>query len=137
VIELEPKIVVILTGTNDIAGSRGSISLETTLGYLKSMADLARSYDIQPVLCTVLPAAKYPWSAETQPNLEIPKLNGLLRTFEDTAAIPMVSFYSVMTDGNEGMRTAFSDDGVHPNSLGYSVMERRLKAALKQKPHLV
>src|SRR6187402_973243 len=61
VIELKPKMVIILAGTNDIAGNTGPTTLETILGNLISMCELARANSIKPVLCSILPALDYPW----------------------------------------------------------------------------
>jgi lysophospholipase L1-like esterase len=133
VIALKPKTVVILAGTNDIAGNTGEISRETTLGYLKSMVELAQANNIRPVLCTVLPAKDYFWSPGKNPDREIPRLNALLSDYAETSGVQLVNLYTIMSDGKGGMREAFSDDGVHPNELGYSAMESRLSRALQSR----
>lgn len=61
VVELQPKVVVILAGTNDIAGNTGPMTLEQTEDNLASMSDLATANHIRVVLCSVLPAYDFPW----------------------------------------------------------------------------
>jgi lysophospholipase L1-like esterase len=135
VLGLNPNTVVILGGTNDIADNSGPMRPEDTLHYIDSMVQMARGTGVNVVLCTVLPARLLPWNTRVRPDLEIPKVNALLRDYSERESVPLVNFYSVMTDGNGGMRDALSDDGVHPNSLGYSAMERRLTAQIKSTGH--
>ena len=83
VIALEPKIVVILAGTNDIAGNTPLKDLETVAGHLFSMAELARENDIKVILCSVIPAVEYPWRKGKNPHIKIPQLNQMIRNYCD------------------------------------------------------
>ena len=74
VIDLHPKAVVILAGTNDIAQNNGYISLENTMGNIESMCQLAKANKIKVVLCSVLPAYQFPWRKELKPAEEVRKL---------------------------------------------------------------
>ncbi|MGC4233323.1 MAG: SGNH/GDSL hydrolase family protein [Niabella sp.] len=130
VIELQPKIVVILAGTNDIAGNTGYISLENILGNLISMCELAKTSHMIPVLCSVLPAFDYPWKSGKEPNIKIPQLNALIKAYALKNKITYVDYFSAMTDGNNGLPKSLSHDGVHPNADGYKVMEKMLAPIL-------
>lgn len=130
VIELAPKVVVILAGTNDIAGNTGFISLDNILGNLVSMCELAKAHHISPVLCSVLPAFDYPWRPGKQPNIKIPQLNTLIKEYALKNHIAYVDYFSAMTDGNNGLPKRISGDGVHPNADGNKIMEQTLKPVI-------
>ena len=123
VIDLHPKIVVILAGTNDIAGNTGYISLENILGNIISMCELARANHIKPVVCSVLPAFDYSWSKGKNPNIKIPQLNKMIKAYAEKSGMPYVDYFSAMTDGNNGLPKNLSEDGVHPNLAGDKIME--------------
>jgi lysophospholipase L1-like esterase len=123
VIELKPKVVVILAGTNDIAGNTGPATLEMILGNLISMCELAKANTIKVVLCSVLPAHDYPWSRGMKPAEKIENLNVMIAKYTKANGIPYVDYYSVMMDRQKGLQSIYSEDGVHPNKEGYRVME--------------
>ncbi|PWA09418.1 acylhydrolase [Flavobacterium laiguense] len=122
VIELKPKIVVILAGTNDIAGNTGPATLEMILGNLISMCELAKANDIKVVLCSVLPAYDYPWKSGLEPAEKIAALNKMIIKYAKANNIAYVDYYSTMVDDRKGLKSIYSQDGVHPNKEGYRVM---------------
>lgn len=130
VIDLQPKTVIILGGTNDLAGNSGNVSTASTLGYLQSMVELAKQNDISPVLCSILPADSFFWSTAENPASAIQVLNRKIRAYAERNNLKYIDFHSIMQNRSSGIRTSFSDDGVHPNSLGYSAMERLLQSSL-------
>jgi len=133
VIGLHPKAVVILAGTNDIAGNTGYIALDNILGNLISMCELARANKIIPVLCSLLPAKDYPWSPGKEPDVKIPELNKMIKDYCDKNHITYVDYFSAMTDGNNGIRKEIAADGVvHPNLEGNKIMEKVLDPVLKK-----
>ena len=75
VVDLNAAAVVLLAGTNDIAGNTGPVTLEMILDNIKSMTEIAHANGIKVILCSVLPAFDYPWSPGLSPNIKIPKLN--------------------------------------------------------------
>ena len=81
VISLKPKAVVILAGTNDIAGNTGPMTLDQIMDNLKGMAELAEHYDIKVILSSVLPAYEYPWVKGKKPNIDIPKFNSMIQAY--------------------------------------------------------
>jgi len=131
VIELQPEIVVILAGTNDIAGNTGPTTLETILGNLISMCELAKVNKIKVVLCSVLPAYDYPWKKGLEPAAKIEALNAMIIKYAKANNITYVDYYSAMVDERKGLKSIYSEDGVHPNKEGYRVMESIIEAIIK------
>ena len=133
VIELKPKAVVILAGTNDIAQNSGPVTLEAIAANIKSMAELAQQNGIKVILCSVLPAKDYPWRAGKNPLSNIPKLNALIEAYAIEHNIPYVDYYSAMEDGHGGLKVpehTAAEDLVHPNTNGYEFMEALLKPVI-------
>ena len=122
VINLKPSAVIILAGTNDIAGNGGPITLEATEANLQSMAELARANGIQAVLASVLPAYDYPWKPGLQPAGKILELNRWIRTYCSIENFIYVDYYSWMVDGRGGLPQNLASDGVHPTPAGYAIM---------------
>ncbi len=131
VINLQPKIVVILAGGNDIAGNTGPATLEMILNNLRSMTELARVNQIKVILCSVLPTNYLFWNPKQQPAAEIKALNDLIRNYALQQSITFVDYYSAMVDEHMGMKESYSDDRVHPNEQGYEVMEPLIKKAIE------
>lgn len=133
VIDLRPKAVVILAGTNDIAGNNGPIESEHIAENIVSMAELALAAGIRPIICSVLPAAKYPWRPEVGSVPEkIRALNDRLRQYAAERGLTWVDYYSAMDAGNGSMRSEYTRDGVHPTPEGYAVMEAVIRPALAE-----
>lgn len=122
VLDLHPKVVVILAGTNDIAQNKGPIKLEQIAGNIFSMVELAQANKIKVVLCSVLPAVKYNWRKEIKPADQIPQLNTLLEAYADEHKISYIDCYSPMVNESKGLKKEYSPDGVHPNYEGYQLM---------------
>jgi lysophospholipase L1-like esterase len=123
VIELKPRIVVILAGGNDIAGNTGPTTHETILGNLISMCELAKANDIVVVLCSILPANDFPWKRGMEPADKIEALNAMILKYAKANDIAYVDYFSAMVDERKGLKAIYSEDGVHPNKEGYLVME--------------
>ena len=131
VIDLKPKYVVILAGTNDIAKNNGVMTLENILGNLISMCELARAHKIKPILCSVLPAAAYKWRPGMEPAEDIMKLNGMIWQYAKANRIPYVDYHSVLKDERNGLPVELAPDGVHPNIECYKVMEEIVQKYLR------
>ncbi len=134
VLDLHPNMVIILAGTNDIARNNGSIDLDYILDNVQSMCELALFHHIEPVVCSVLPAAQFWWRKELQPAEDIRQYNSLLRSYAQSQGFLFVDYYSVMVDAYGGLLPAYSDDGVHPNAAGYTIMEQVLTTTLSTRP---
>ena len=124
VIDLHPQIVVILAGTNDIAQNNGYISLDHILGNIISMCELARANNIQPILCSLLPARRFYWTDRVpDAPVLIRQMNDLIRAYAQANNIPYVDYWSKMVDADGGLLPGLSDDDVHPTVAGYNIMQ--------------
>ena len=132
VINLQPKVVVICCGTNDIAQNNGYMSLEHILHNIKSMCQLARANKIKPVVCSTLPAKGFKWRPEMRPANDILKLNEMIKAYAQENKIPYVDYHSALKDEENGLPKKYSKDGVHPNAQGYAVMESVILPILKK-----
>lgn len=132
VIQLNPAAVVILAGTNDIAGNTGPSTLGMIEDNLASMSELAAMHNIKVILCSVLPAYKYPWSPKVHPAQKIVELNKWIKHYADGHGFVYVDYYSSLTNEQGGMKEEYSKDGVHPNKAGYNIMEPIIVKAINQ-----
>lgn len=132
VINLQPKVVVICCGTNDIAQNNGYISLEHILQNIKSMCELARANKIKPVVCSTLPAKAFKWRPGMKPANDIIRLNEMIKAYATANKIPYVDYHSALKDKDNGLPLEYSKDGVHPNAKGYAVMESVIMPVLKK-----
>ncbi len=137
VIALKPKVVVILAGTNDIAGNTGPSTIEMIEDNLASMTEVAQANGIRVVLSSVLPVYDYPWKPGLQPAPKIMALNAWMKNFAAKRGAVYLDYHSAMQDERHGMRADLAYDGVHPNEAGYRVMaslaERAIQDAWRQK----
>ena len=132
VVALRPAVVVILAGTNDIAGNTGPSTLEMIEDNLASMAEIARANGIRVVLASVLPAYDYPWRPGLQPAPKIVALNAWLRDYAARHDAIYLDYHSATADERQGLRADLSADGVHPNEAGYRVMAPMAERAIAQ-----
>ena len=132
VIALRPAVVVILAGTNDIAGNTGPTTLGAIEDNLESMAELARASGIRVVLSSVLPALDYPWHPGLQPAPKIAALNLWMKRYCAKEGCVYLDYFSAMADARKGLPTALSADGVHPNQAGFAIMDPLAEKAIAQ-----
>lgn len=124
VIALKPAVVVILAGTNDIAGNTGASSLGMIEDNLSSMTELARTHGIRVVLSTLLPVndAVVAGQSLRRPPSTILALNAWIRQYCTSEHLVLLDYAPAMTDSHGALRRELSDDGLHPNARGYTVM---------------
>ena len=132
VIALKPKVVVILAGTNDIAGNTGPSTLEMIEDNIASMTELAQENGIAVVLSSVLPVYRYRWKPELEPAQTIISLNSWLRAYAKKRKAIYVDYHTPMADERQGLKAEYSADGVHPNEAGYRVMAPLAEKAIAQ-----
>lgn len=130
VIALQPKAVVILAGTNDIAGNTGPMTLEQIMDNLKGMAELAQANGIKVVLASVLPAEDYPWMPGKAPHIKIPQLNAMIKAYCEAKGHYYLDYFSAMVGDKNDLREELTYDGVHPDKAGYAVMVPLAQAAI-------
>jgi lysophospholipase L1-like esterase len=143
VIELKPKVVVILAGTNDIAGNTGPTTLEAIEDNLKSMAELAVANRIRVVFASVMPVSDYETrdgkpliQTVRRPPEKILALNKWIQEFARANHHVYLDYFSAIVDDKGFLKDELSNDGLHPNVQGYAVMgplaEAALQASLKR-----
>jgi lysophospholipase L1-like esterase len=135
VVNLNPKAVVIMAGTNDIAGNTGLIRIENTAENIFSMAEIAIANNIAVYICSTLPAIDFLWSPGLEPASKIVKLNTILKSYCKENGLTYVDYYTAMVDADGGLKVpdyTAADDLVHPNIEGYKVMEKIILASLKK-----
>ncbi len=130
VIELKPRVVVILAGINDIAGNTGPETLEQIEDNLASMADLATANQIRVVLCSVLPAFDLPWKPGSTPAPEVLALNAWIKAYAAEKGYVYVDYHTAMKDQRDGLPATLSKDGVHPLPAGYAIMAPLVEAGI-------
>jgi len=142
VLALRPAVVVILAGTNDIAGNTGPATLEAIEDNLASMADLAHANGVRVVLASLLPVSDYeqrdgkPINQTTRrPPEKIRALNEWIKSYAAAHGQVYLDYYTATVDARGFLKDELSDDGLHPNAKGYEAMaplaERAIAAALK------
>jgi lysophospholipase L1-like esterase len=130
VINLKPRVVHIMAGTNDIAENTGRETDEEIEGYISNTVELAQLHGIKVVLASIPPAADFFWHTGLNPAPRIRALNNWLKTYAMQQKLTYVDYWSVLSAPDGGMRRDFSDDGVHPNVNGYLAMEPLAEAAI-------
>ena len=134
VINLDPDVVVILAGTNDIAGNTGPISIEDIEGNITSMAELARAHDIALVLSSVTPVNNYTSASQRffadRPPSEILRLNEWMKAYCVSTNCYYLDYFDSMVDGSGLLKRGLSEDGLHPNDAGYKIMAPLAQSAI-------
>jgi lysophospholipase L1-like esterase len=131
VIALSPKVVVILAGTNDIAGNTGPMSLEMIEDNYASMAELAKAHGIRVVFSSVMPVCDYHRpQTERRPPAKILALNDWLKNYCAKNDLVYLDYYSAMIDDQKMLQKEITADGLHPNVAGYAIMEPLAQKAI-------
>lgn len=133
VINLHPKAVVIMAGTNDVAHNDYYVEFDHVVENIVAMCDLAKAHSIIPIICSIPPCSKFPWRPEIDnPGQTIVDLNKILKDYADANGIVYVDFHAAFADENLGLPKSFSDDGCHPNPESYFPMEEMVMTAIEQ-----
>ena len=136
VIELHPKVVHILYGTNDIAGLAGPTTYENIQNNLTAMVQLARANHIAVVMGTILPITSLPGGPRDPAlNAKIVSMNAWIREFGQREHVAVADYYPALSDADGAFRSGLTSDGVHPTLAGYRVMEPITRAALNAALH--
>ena len=130
VIDLKPKIVQIMAGTNDIAGNTGPMTPEQTEANIMSMAELARAHGIRVILASIPPADHFPWRPGLDTASRIAVLNDWMKGYAARTGATYADYWSALHDG-QATRASLTYDGVHPNEAGYAVMAPVAEAAIR------
>ena len=142
VIDLHPRVVVILAGTNDIAGNTGPMRLEDIEADYASMAELARANHIAVVFSSVLPVHNYTpksqdFFAQRSPQ-KILALNRWLKDYCAAHSLVYLDYFAAMVDDKGLLKRDLAEDGLHPNAAGFKIMaplaEKAIGKALASQP---
>lgn len=135
VVDLYPKVVHIMAGTNDIAFNTGPMSADDTKRNLQALCDIARANKIRVVLASIPPAAFFPWRPGLETASTIIAINGWISGYAKAIGATYADYHSAMSNGKGGMKPGLATDEVHPSVEGYAVMrpiaEHALAAATK------
>lgn len=134
VINLSPALVVINAGTNDVAENTNPYNEDYTFGNIVSMVELAKVNKIKVILTSVLPAAAFKWRPEIKDAAtKIKSLNDRIEAYAKANKIPYVNYYQAMVVAeDQALNPQYTQDGVHPTSEGYDIMEPLIKAAIEK-----
>ena len=132
VVDLKPAVVVILAGTNDIAGNTGPTTQAMIEDNLHSMVELAKAHGIRVVLASVLPVSEYPWRPGAQPAGKVRALNAALQRYTQQQGLVYLDYYDAMANAAGGLDPALAEDGVHPTPAGYARMVPLAEQAIAQ-----
>lgn len=131
VINLKPQVVVINCGTNDIAENNGPYDEDITMDNIMSMTELAIANDITVVLSSVLPCDSFCWNPSVKDvTQKIHALNERISAYAASRGLTYINYHDGMTTRNGALNPSYTEDGVHPNSTGYYVMEKILTGAI-------
>ncbi len=122
VIDLHPRAVHIMAGTNDIAGNTGPMTMAQTQANIMTMAELARLHGIRVILASIPPATHFPWKPGVETVNRIAALNTWLKAYAAQTGAVYADYTAVLDDGHGGMKPGLSVEGVHPTPQGYAVM---------------
>jgi lysophospholipase L1-like esterase len=140
VIDLQPKAVVLLAGTNDIAGNTGPISNQDVEANLASMAELARVHGVRMIVSSILPVNHYTPEAQEffaqRPPERILALNTWLKDYCAKNDLTYLDYFSVMADDKGLLKRELANDGLHPNKAGFAVMAPLAEKAIEKTLHL-
>jgi len=138
VIDLKPKVVVILAGTNDLAGNTGPTTLDAIEANLTSMAELARANGIHVVFASLLPVSDYEMrdgkpiiQTVRRPPEQIKALNSWMKQYAAQNHQTYLDYFSAMVDEKGFLKDELSNDGLHPNAQGYAVMNPLAETAIQ------
>jgi len=131
VIDLKPKLVHIMAGTNDVAGNNGPEEDEDIEGAIQSMVELALENHIKVVLASIPPAADFKWHPGLEPVERIRRINAWLKSYATRSHVTYVDYWPVLATDSGALKSELSEDGVHPNAAGFKVMEPLAEKAIK------
>lgn len=140
VIDLRPRVVVILAGTNDISGNTGPMTLHQTATNIESMAELATANGIKVILSSVIPVSdttrkengEFYIQTKARPPVKIKAMNKWLKAFCAKKGYTYLDYYSSMIDNKGFVKDGITFDGLHPNQQGYAIMNPLVESAIQK-----
>ncbi len=130
VVALKPAAVLILAGTNDLAGNTGLSTVPMIEDNLRSMVTIAQANGIRVILASVLPVGEYPWRRGVRRGADIRELNAWMQKYAAATHCTYLDYYTALADADGAMKPGTSKDGVHPTAAGYALMAPLAQAAI-------
>ena len=133
VIDLHPKVVVIMAGTNDVAHNDYWVAPDKVVNNIVAMCELARANGVTPIISSIPPCSEFPWRKEIKnPGQTIVEINQSLRAYAEANGIVYVDYHSALADEQLGFPASLSEDGCHPNPDTYYTMEEIVLEAIRE-----
>ena len=134
VINLDPAAVILLAGTNDIAGNNGPETLKMIEENIQAITELAQKHGMKVILCSVMPVSDYTEHKQVarHPAADILKLNAWLRSYATDAHAEFADYYAALADAQGVLKEGFADDGLHPNAKGYALVAPVAEVAIEK-----
>ncbi|MEQ1547971.1 MAG: GDSL-type esterase/lipase family protein [Chakrabartia sp.] len=130
VVALRPKILHILAGTNDVAGNTGPMTAAMTVANVRAMVAIAKDAGIKVLAGAIPPASAFYWNPAARPAAKIIEINQRLEALAKEREIGWVDYHAVLRVDQGGFDRRYSDDGVHPNAMGYAQMKKLAEPAI-------
>jgi len=132
VIALQPAVVVIQAGTNDLASVMGPSTEGTMAEHFMSMVELAQHHGIRVVLASVTPVCDcFTKLTSRRPAGKIISLNGWLKDYAKTVGAVYLDYYGALVEGR-AMKKDYTVDGLIPNAAGYARMAPLAEKAIAE-----
>lgn len=133
VIALQPKVVIINAGTNDVAQNNHPYVEDRTLGNIITMCELAKAHKIKVILSSVLPCGGFSWNRDIHDvAAKIKSLNARIKQYADDHKIPYIDYWTPLADSNGALKKEYTQDGCHPVVAGYEIMEPLAVQAIRK-----
>lgn len=133
VVNLHPKAVVIMAGTNDVAHNEYWVEPERVVENIVAMCDLALAHDIVPIISSIPPCSEFVWRKEIENvGQTIVEINRVLKTYAEENRLVYVDYHSALADENLGFLKTLSEDGCHPDPDTYFTMEDLVLKAIRE-----
>ena len=133
VVNLHPKAVVIMAGTNDVAHNDYWVEPERVVENIVAMCDLALAHDIVPIISSIPPCSEFVWRKEiVYVGQTIVEINRVLKTYAEENGLVYVDYHSALADENLGFPKTLSEDGCHPDPDTYFTMEDLVLKAIRK-----
>jgi len=132
-IDLKPDVIIILAGTNDIAGNTGPSTVRMITDNIFSMVELAMMKNVKVIISSILPAKNYPWNEDiTDASSKINSINEIIKEYVNNNNLYYLDYFSHMVDENEGLKSEYTYDGAHPNEVGFKIMSSLAEKVILQ-----